>query len=44
MKAIYLSLLGLSLSLISHSQVQTSPKENGYFQIFNPHGYDLKRI
>lgn len=44
MKAIYLSLLGLSLSLISHSQVQTSLKENGYFQIFNPHGYDLKRI
>ena len=35
MKTIYLSLLGLLLSLISHSQVQTSLKENGWYHIID---------
>lgn len=35
MKIIYLSLLGLSLSLISYSQVQTPQKENGWYHIID---------
>lgn len=33
MKTIYLSLVGLLLSLMSYSQVQTSQKENGWYNI-----------
>lgn len=35
MKTIYLSLLGLLLSLLSHGQVQTSLKENGWYHIID---------
>jgi len=35
MKTLYLSLLGLLLSLMSYSQVQTSPKENGWYYIID---------
>lgn len=35
MKAFYLSILGLLFSLVTYSQVQTSPKENGWYDIIS---------